>query len=233
MLTEYKCNLRDWFKGTGGGSGASTMFEDWTAEKKNRYDVDPSIYDHSHIQSRPSILIDNYAKKKKYLTIIFLWDELKDYILSSKYDLLTIGIDEAGVGKVIDDDNLSAITDSNSTKTKSSRSRSPNVKKGQSAIENKTREMVKTVVSLVMDDNQSKSSSSNNDIEHQSLADLTELYKMYMSNLKFHKENGTLSKEREESMIGKIDYIFEVIENCSKSKKRAYDDSISNNSNVS
>ena len=61
--------------------------------------------------------------------------------------------------------------------------------------------MVKTVVSLVMDDNQSKSSSSNNDIEHQSLADLTELYKMYMSNLKFHKENGTLSKEREESMI--------------------------------
>ena len=65
-----------------------------------------------------------------------MWDELKDYILSSKYDPLTIGIREAGVGKVIDDENLSAITDSNSTKTKSSRSRSPNVKKGQSGIEN-------------------------------------------------------------------------------------------------
>ena len=56
---------------------------------------------------------------------------------------------------------------------------------------------------------------------------------MYMSNLKFHKENGTLSKEREESMIGKIDYIFNVIENRSKSKKRGYDDSISKNNNVS
>ena len=134
--------------------------------------------------------------------MIFLWDELKDYILPSEYDQLSIGTGEAGVGKVADDDDeLSAITDSMSSKTKSSRSKSTNNKKAKSGIDHEARDMVKMVVSLVMDDNQSKSSESNNDIENQSLSNLTELYKMYMSNLKFHKENGTLSKEREVSMI--------------------------------
>ena len=64
VLTEYKVILRDWFKGNGGGSGVTTMFEEWSSEKINKYDVDPAIYDHSDIKSRPSILIDNYAKKK-------------------------------------------------------------------------------------------------------------------------------------------------------------------------
>ena len=41
------------------------------------------------------------------MTIIFLWDELKDYILASKYDPLSIGTDEAGLAKVDDDDELS------------------------------------------------------------------------------------------------------------------------------
>ena len=86
--------------------------------------------------------------------MIFLWDELKDYILSSKYDPLSIGTGEAGVGKVADDDDeLSAITDSVSSKTKCSRSKSPNNKKVKSGIDHEAREMVKTVVSLVMDDN--------------------------------------------------------------------------------
>ena len=84
-----------------------------------------------------------------------------------------------------------------------------------------------------MDDNQSKVSEVNNDLENQSLGDLMELNKMYMSNLTFHKENGTLSKERESSLIEKIDYIFEVIEQRSKGKKRGLDDSLSNNNNVS
>ena len=34
VLTEYKAMLHKWFKGTGGGSGNSTMFEDWSDEKK-------------------------------------------------------------------------------------------------------------------------------------------------------------------------------------------------------
>ena len=64
VLTEYKIILKDWYKGTGGGSGASAMFEDWSTEKLDAYDVDPAVYDHADIKMRPSILIDNYAKKK-------------------------------------------------------------------------------------------------------------------------------------------------------------------------
>ena len=93
--------------------------------------------------------------------------------------------------------------------------------------------MVKTVVSLVMDDNRSNNTEGSNEIEKQSLSDLIELYKMYMSNMKFHKENGKLSSEREKEMIGKIDYIFEIIESRSKSKKRARDDDLSSHSNAS
>ena len=62
VLTEYKIILRDWFKGTGGGSGVTSMFENWSSEKQNKYDVNLAIYDHSDIKARPSILIDNYPK---------------------------------------------------------------------------------------------------------------------------------------------------------------------------
>ena len=58
-----KIIFKYWFKGTGGGSGASTTFEDWPSEKINLYDINPEVYDHSDVKMRPSILIDNYAKK--------------------------------------------------------------------------------------------------------------------------------------------------------------------------
>ena len=63
-MTEYKTILQDWFKGTEGDSGVTVMSEDWSSDKKKKYDVNPTIYDRSDIKSRPSILIDNYAKKK-------------------------------------------------------------------------------------------------------------------------------------------------------------------------
>ena len=126
--------------------------------------------------------------------MIFLWDELKDYILVSKYDPLLIGTGEARICNDNDDDEVSDMTECNTTTTKSSRLKSPNPKKKKVGIEDEVRKMVKIVVSLVMDDNQSRSSQNTNEIEQQSLGDLTELYKMYMSNFKFHKENGAMSK---------------------------------------
>ena len=69
--------------GTGGGSGDSTLFEDWSKEKLNKYDIDVQTYDHTNVHNRPSILIDSYTKRRKYLSIFYLWDELTDYLLSS------------------------------------------------------------------------------------------------------------------------------------------------------
>ena len=63
-MQEYKSVLHQWFKGTGGGSGLLSMFETWSEEKLDKYDIDPTIYDHSEVESRPSILMDGYSKKK-------------------------------------------------------------------------------------------------------------------------------------------------------------------------
>ena len=63
-LQEYKEVLHQWFKGTSGGSGLLSMFESWSQEKLDKYDIDPTIDDHSEVGSRPSILMDGYSKKK-------------------------------------------------------------------------------------------------------------------------------------------------------------------------
>ena len=116
MLAEYKAMLYKWYKGTGCGSGMSTMFQNWSDEKKDRYDIIVEKYDHSNVKERPSILIDNYSKKK-YLAIIFLWDEEKDYILGSKYNPVSIGIGEAGIINMEDETTVSQMT-SRSSPTK-------------------------------------------------------------------------------------------------------------------
>ena len=87
---------------------------------------------------------------------------------------MSIGTGEVGISNG-NDDEVSDTTECNTTTTKSSRSKSPNPKRKRVGIEDEAREMVKTVVSLVMDDNQSRSSSNTNEIEQQSLDDLIEL----------------------------------------------------------
>ncbi len=59
--------------------------------------------------------------------MIFLWDEVKDYTLVSKYDPILIGAGEAGLERVLDDDEGSVIIDYNFSKTKSSRFRYPHL----------------------------------------------------------------------------------------------------------
>ena len=223
--------MKDWYKGTGGSSGSSTMFQDWSTEKLNAYDIDPAVYDHSDIKMRPSILIDNYSKKKKYLTIIFLWDETKDFILASKYEALKIGLGEAGIaGRFDDDDDMSGISNSVSSPSKSTKVKPRKIM----TIEEEATEMVQTVVNLVMEkEAQNKKIDTDNELENQSLSDLTELHKMYMTNFSFHKENGTLSSKRETEMLSQIDYIFSIIENRGKNKKRSRGNMNNSNNTVS
>ena len=78
---QYKDVLKDWFKGTGGGSGLASQFETWDVEKKRKYNVDDT-YDHTDISSRPPILLDLYSKTRiPYITVIHLWDHLCDGLL--------------------------------------------------------------------------------------------------------------------------------------------------------
>ena len=61
-MVSYKAVLKDWYKGTSGGSGVSTEFEGWSNAKLEKYGVDLDIYDHTNAGSRPAILIKNYCK---------------------------------------------------------------------------------------------------------------------------------------------------------------------------
>ena len=107
----YKGVLKDWFKGTGGGSGLCTEFEGWNDEKLERFDVDLDTYDHTDIASRPAVLINGYCKQRiPYLTAIHLWDKVSDYLLSSRHDPVKIGRGEGGFDGTPDD--FSSMSDS-------------------------------------------------------------------------------------------------------------------------
>ena len=220
VLTEYKAMLYKWYKGTGGGSGEKTMFQDWSEEKMDRYDVIAEDYDHSNVKDRPSILIDSYSKKK-YLTVIFLWDEERDYILGSKYNPLSIGIGEAGINDR-DDCTVSQIIMRSS----------PEKSKVKMSTAEEATALVASVFSLV---NEKKDSSKDDmmGIEEQSLADLMKLHEMYLANFTFKKENGMLTDENKVSMMQKMDRIFEIIEDRSSGMKRSIDDVDNNSNNVS
>ena len=69
----YKEVLFDWFKGTGGGSGATTMFEGWSDEKLQHFDIGIDNYDHTDVANRPAVMIESYGKQKTlFLTVIHL-----------------------------------------------------------------------------------------------------------------------------------------------------------------
>ena len=220
VLAEYKAMLHKWYKGTGGGSGNSVMFEEWSDEKKDKYDVIVEQYDHADVNGRPSILIDNYSKKK-YLTIIFLWDEEKDYILGSKYNPFSIGIGEAGVIDVEDGTEVSQLTGRSS----------PEKSKVKMSPAEEASALVASVFSLV---NEKKDAvKDDKSIEGQSLPELMKLHEMYLANFNFKKDNGMMTDEVKIGMMNKMERIFEIIEERSAGKKRTLDDIDNSSNNVS
>ena len=101
-----------WFLGTGGGDGRSTMFESWDDAKLDKYKIRDETYDHTDVAARPSILVNNYhSHRQPYLTMIFLWDEMVNFLLSSRYDPLNAGTGEAGMPKVGDNECDSIVDD--------------------------------------------------------------------------------------------------------------------------
>ena len=69
----YKAALNEWHKGTGGGSGLETEFEQWRDGKIEKYGIDHDDYDHTDVDSRPLVLFNLYSKSKEpYLTVIRL-----------------------------------------------------------------------------------------------------------------------------------------------------------------
>ena len=94
----YKKVLKYWYKGTGGGLGESSLFEGWSDEKLEKYNIISDEYDHTNIKTQPVILLNGYCgHRTPYLTIVHLRDKKYDYLLSSRYDPLYIGAGKAGI----------------------------------------------------------------------------------------------------------------------------------------
>ena len=87
-----KVCLKKWHKGTGRSSGFSTMFEGWSDEKKDTYEIDKGKYDHTNVSGIPAILFNQYCNHSMpSFEIIHLWDKGSSYLVSSRRDSLKIG----------------------------------------------------------------------------------------------------------------------------------------------
>ena len=96
------------------------MFKNWSEKKLNRRNIDPDVYNHTHVRESSPILINGYAKKKKYSTTIFLCNEKKYYLLTLNCDPLVIGNGEVGYNKFDNEtiSNLSTYTGVSSSSNK-------------------------------------------------------------------------------------------------------------------
>ena len=210
------------------------MFESWSEEKMNKFDIDLTVYDHTDVTNRPAILMDGYTKKEPYLTVIYMWDKVHDLILSSKYDPLKKGRGEAGLRRDTDDLSMtSALSSSGASKSsRRSTSRSPTRTKhtdGPTAIASMVSEVIKAVYKN--EDNTSRSDTHRKSkqvpathLEAQSLPDLMMLVEKHQKYLLFLKDCGMLTDERKQSIVQEIEYIFDIISSRSHKRTRGSED---------
>ena len=233
-MVNYKAVLKEWHKGTGGGSGLATEFEGWSDAKLQRYDIDIDNYDHTDVSSRPAVLINGYCKQRiPYLTAIHLWDKSSDYLLSSRHDPLIIGLGEGGFD-VVNEELCNTSDSSPASKRrvrkckKMSTEPSPN---GIAAI-------IKSVIDLCNDNSNLngkeasvgvgnkniKETSGLITIENLSLPELYLMIEQHKLHMNFLKENDMLLDGKKEDIVGKISYIFEIIEGRRQKKRKCGDD---------
>ena len=194
-----------WFLGTGGGDGRTHMFENWDEAKYEKYGLDMDTYDHHDVSKRPTVLINLYHKHRyPYLTMIHLWDEVKSFLLSSKYDPLHSEKGEAGLPRC--DSSLSVLTNSSSSRRVK---RSPEGKEDSGSIRDTMREMIsllaKNTAATVpvkpprkIPDYDSNSSSVNWSI----------IYDKHINHMKFLKENDLFAGKRKADVMDNIDKAY-------------------------
>ena len=212
---QYKAVLKDWFKGTGGGSGLSSQFETWDTSKYEKYGIDPDNYDHTDVSSRPVILMNMYCKQAEpYITLIH---KKTSMLLSSKYDPLRIGSGEPGMSQSVSMTNTSSITTSSITSSSTS-----NRNKRKNRHEKQTyeiNEVLGTMMKFCNTDHSSSpsgklkkvSDSSEKKLEDMSYNELYELNDQYKNHLKFLQEMDMCDDEMKEDIVSKIKNIFAAI----------------------
>ena len=216
-MAQYKAMITKWFMGTGGGDGRSTFFENWDEAKLDKYAIDPEEYDHTNMAERPSILIENYHNHRNpYLTMIYLWDEKVDFLLSSRYDPLTAGTGEAGM-RIDDDESISELsTTASSAKKRSPRKVKRNGKKDDGGIN----ESMLAIVNLLKSSSDNKKPPPAAAESTLSLTDLNVLYDKHVSHMSFLKDNDLLTEEKKQVILKNIEEVYGMITNTHSNNKR-------------
>ena len=236
-----------WYSGTGGGDGRSTFFESWDEAKLNKYSIDPNNYDHTNVSKRPSILIDSYhSNRTPYLTMIFLWDEMVDHLLSSRYDPLDAGTGEAGMPRSNDDDNSSLANISpifnSSLRPHSKSSKTKSNKSSYSNSSYDLNDTMKEMIDLISCSNKSEASSQLNqsvapqeNVQPQSLAlsDLLRLLDTHKSHYNFLKENDLLTEDRKRNVLEDIDQAHLSISKLQRTKRLRVDNDDDKSNSIS
>ena len=224
-MTQFRNMITKWFLGTGGGDGRSTLFENWDAVKLEKYDIDPDEYDHTNMASRPSILINKYhTHKTPYLTMIYLWDEKVDFLLSSKYDPLDAGTGEAGIN---DEESISGHTSSSSSFRKRSPKPKIKIKKTKQSESHKSiNDSMMAIVNLLNTNKKEEKKAAVVSEAKMSLQDLNALYDKHVSHLKFMKENDLLTDEKKNNIVCNIEDVYEMITKSHSTKKRSRADDV-------
>ena len=214
----YKEVLFDWFKGTGGGSGAATMFEGWSDEKLQHFNIDVDNYDHTDVANRPAVLIESYGKQKiPFLTVIRLWDQKSDYLLSSKHDPLQLGSGEPGMCDPQEE------TDTGNPEANSTSSASPKrvkKKRGFEDVEtaigntmNRMTDLCDTMLQGTQVKVKRVPKPSDYIVDNLSMDDLYKLIEQHKLHLLFLKENDLCSDAKKKEIVEKIEGVFDIISN--------------------
>jgi len=213
----YREVLFDWFKGTGGGSGAATMFEGWSDAKLDHFNIDKDTYDHTDVANRPAVLMEGYGKQKTpFLTVIHLWDKMSDYLLSSKHDPLQLGNGEPGMNKA--QESSSQINmDSNSVSSTMSPKRGKK-KRGYEDVELVMGKTMNRVVDLCevmskgnVGDDKPSPKPSDYLVDNLSMDDLYKLIEQHKLHLSFLKENDLCTDLKKTEIVEKIEGVFDII----------------------
>ena len=194
-----------------------------------KFNIDLETYDHTDVASRPAVLINGYCKNRvPYLTTIHLWDKASDYLLSSKHDPVKIGRGEGGFDGLPED--ISSMSDS-SPNTRRRARKVRNIKNNEPSTDG-----IAAVFKSVFDRIEQKNDGNKKEIsdskvvaiEQLSLPELYAMIEQHKLHLNFLKDNDMLVDGKKEEIVGKISYIFEIIDSRREKKRTRSPDGVSN-----
>ena len=216
----------------------ATEFEGWSDAKLERYDIDIDNYDHTDVSSRPAVLINGYCKQRiPYLTAIHLWDKSSDYLLSSRHDPLKIGLGEGGFDG-INEEHCNTSDSSPASKRRVRKAKKMSTEPSPTGIA----AIMKSVIDLCNDNSKANGKEASVSVgsaiikegsvlgsglitmENLSLPELYLMIEQHKLHMNFLKENDMLLDGKKEDIVGKISYIFEIIEGRRQKKRKCSED---------